>query len=41
MATTSKISKQLARERIVARFAERRMTYKRDSVNPHLSAEER
>lgn len=41
MATTSKINKQLARERIVARFAERRMTYKRDSVNPHLSAEER
>ena len=41
MAKTSKISKQLLRERIVAKYAERRAQYKRDSVNPHLTAEQR
>lgn len=41
MAKTSKISKQLLRKRIVAKYAERRAQYKRDSVNPHLTAEQR
>ena len=41
MAKTSKIAKQLQRERIVAQYAERRAQYKHDSVNPHLSDEER
>lgn len=33
--------KQRKREDIVERFAERRLQYKKDSVNPHLSEEER
>jgi small subunit ribosomal protein S14 len=41
MAKTSKINKQLRRESIVARYAERRVQYKRDSVNPHLTQQER
>ncbi|GAA6123498.1 30S ribosomal protein S14 [Bifidobacterium psychraerophilum] len=41
MAKTSKINKQIRREGIVERYAERRAQYKRDSVNPHLSQEER
>ena len=41
MAKTSKIAKQLQRERIVAQYAERRAQYKKASVNPHLSDEER
>lgn len=41
MAKTSKIAKQHQRELIVAKYAERRAQYKRDSVNPHLSTEER
>ena len=41
MAKTSKINRQLQRELMVARYAERRAQYKRDSVNPHLTAEER
>ena len=41
MAKTSKIVKQVQRERIVAKYAERRAQYKRDSVNPHLSEEQR
>ena len=41
MAKTSKIAKQRQRELTVAKYAERRAQYKRDSVNPHLSAEER
>ena len=41
MAKTSKIYRELQRERLVAKYAERRAQYKRDSVNPHLSAEER
>lgn len=41
MAKSSKIMKQRQRERIVARYADRRARYKQDSVNPHLSAEER
>ncbi|MFT8592636.1 MAG: 30S ribosomal protein S14 [Bifidobacterium sp.] len=41
MAKTSKIMKQRKREDIVERFAERRLQYKKDSVNPHLSQEER
>lgn len=40
MAKTSKINRQLQRERMVAKYAERRAEYKRDSVNPHLTAEE-
>ena len=41
MAKTSKINRQLQRERMVAKYVERRAEYKRDSVNPHLTAEER
>ncbi|MFT9009158.1 MAG: 30S ribosomal protein S14 [Bifidobacterium sp.] len=41
MAKTSKIMKQRKREDIVERFDERRLQYKKDSVNPHLSQEER
>ncbi|MCH4159925.1 30S ribosomal protein S14 [Bifidobacterium sp.] len=41
MAKTSKINKQLRRQSLVERYAERRAQYKRDSVNPHLSQEER
>ncbi|OZG66276.1 30S ribosomal protein S14 [Bifidobacterium hapali] len=41
MAKTSKIAKQRQRECIVAKYAERRTQYKRDSINPHLSLEER
>lgn len=40
MAKTSKINRQMQRERMVARYAERRAQYKQDSVNPHLSPEE-
>lgn len=41
MAKTSKVAKQRQRECIVAKYAERRAQYKRDSINPHLSLEER
>lgn len=41
MAKTSKINKQLQREQIVAKYAQRRAQCKRDSVNPHLTADER
>ena len=41
MAKTSKIYRERQREETVAKYAERRAEYKRDSVNPHLSAEER
>ena len=41
MAKTSIINRQMQRERIVAKYAERRAQYKRDSVSPHLSPEER
>ena len=41
MAKTSKIAKQHQRERIVAKYAARRAQYKKDSVNPHLSEEQR
>lgn len=41
MAKTSKINKQLQREQIVAKYAQRRAQCKRDLVNPHLTADER
>nr|WP_055426965.1 30S ribosomal protein S14 [Bifidobacterium aesculapii] len=41
MAKTSKINRQLQRERMVARYAERRAQYKHNSVDPHLTDEER
>lgn len=41
MAKTGKINKQLQREQIVAKYAQRRAQCKRDSVNPHLTADER
>lgn len=41
MAKTSKIMKQRQREAMVQRYAQRRLQYKHDSVNPHLSQEER
>ena len=41
MAKTSKIARNEHRRTVVARYAERRATLKRDSVNPHLSAAER
>jgi small subunit ribosomal protein S14 len=41
MAKTSKIYRERQREQVVAQYAGRRTQYKRDSVNPHLSAEER
>ncbi len=41
MAKTSKIARNTQRQLIVDRFAERRATLKRDSVNPHLPAERR
>ncbi|WP_291533716.1 30S ribosomal protein S14, partial [Bifidobacterium sp. UBA6881] len=41
MAKTSKIIKQRQRELTVAKYAERRMKYKKDSVNPHLTQEQR
>ncbi|MCI1223974.1 MAG: 30S ribosomal protein S14, partial [Bifidobacterium subtile] len=41
MAKTSKIYRERQRKETVAKYAERRAEYKRDSVNPHLSAEER
>ena len=41
MAKTSKIAKQHQREVIVAKYAERRAQYKKDSVNPHLSEQQR
>ena len=41
MAKRSLIAKQRQRERLVAAYAERRATYRHDSVNPHLPPEER
>ena len=41
MAKTSKIARNEHRRTVVARYAERRATLKRDSVNPHRSAAER
>ena len=41
MAKTSKVAKQRQREHIVAKYAERRTQYTRDSINPHLPPEER
>ena len=41
MAKESKIARNKQREAIVARYAERRAALKRDSVNPHLTADER
>ena len=41
MAKESKIVRNVQREVVVARFADRRAALKRDSVNPHLSAGER
>ena len=41
MAKTSKRIKEQRREEIVARYAERRLKYKHDSVDPHLSDDER
>ncbi|WP_075888662.1 30S ribosomal protein S14 [Actinomyces provencensis] len=41
MAKTSKIVRNEQRRLVVDRYAERRATLKRDSVNPHLAAEQR
>ncbi|MDO4259825.1 MAG: 30S ribosomal protein S14 [Actinomycetaceae bacterium] len=41
MAKKSKIARNLQREKIVERYAQRRAELKKASVNPHLSAEER
>ena len=41
MAKTGNIAKQRQREAIVAKYAERRARYKKDSVNMRLSEEER
>lgn len=41
MAKTSKIVRNQQRRLVVEKFAERRAELKRDSVNPHLGAEER
>lgn len=41
MAKTSKIERNEQRRLVVDRYAERRATLKRDSVNPHLAAEQR
>lgn len=41
MAKRSLIAKQRQRERLVAAYAERRATYRHDSVDPHLPPEER
>lgn len=41
MAKKSKVARNAQRELVVDKFAERRATLKRDSVNPHLSPEER
>lgn len=41
MAKESKIVRNRQREAIVARYAERRAELKRDSINPHLGADER
>lgn len=41
MAKTSKIVKQRQRELTVAKYAQRRLQYKKDSVNPHLTQEQR
>lgn len=41
MAKKSKIAANKKRQAIVERYAERRAKYKADSVNPHLSEEER
>lgn len=41
MAKESKIVRNVQRGAVVARFAARRAVLKRDSVNPHLSADER
>lgn len=41
MAKTSKIARQRQRERIVAKYAERRAELKKASVDPHISEAER
>lgn len=41
MAKRSKIARQQQREQIVARYADRRQSLKKASVNPHLTLEER
>ena len=41
MAKTSKIVKQRQRELTVAKYAQRRLQYKKNSVNPHLTQEQR
>ncbi|MBW3089052.1 30S ribosomal protein S14 [Bifidobacterium sp. 82T24] len=41
MAKTSKIARQRQRERIVAKYAERRAELKKAGVNPHISEAER
>lgn len=41
MAKKSKIARNEQRAAVVERYAQRRAQLKRDSVNPHLSAEER
>lgn len=41
MAKKSKIAKDAQRREVVARYAERRAEFKRASVNPHISDEER
>lgn len=41
MAKTSKIARNEYRRALVTKYAERRATLKRDSVNPHLPAAER
>lgn len=41
MAKTSKIVRNEQRRLVVDRYAERRATLKRDSVNPHQAAEQR
>lgn len=41
MAKTSKIERNEQRRLVVDRYAERRATLKRDSVNPHLPAAQR
>lgn len=41
MAKTSKIVRNEQRRLVVDRYAERRATLKRDSVNPHPAAEQR
>ena len=41
MAKKSKIAAELRRQKVVARYAERRAELKRTSINPHLSQAER